>query len=209
MTERVRVALYGWLQLLLALAAVAALFSSIIYAVARPHLDPFFQMAPAMNDMANSVEGLAQSMIELSERVASLEAGKSVDKTPPLQFAPGGFIGDGRPGDTVEMRLVFHKVRDCGAPIVDAFMQVPISGPAEPLMMRFTDVGVVNPAGRGPNLALGPGRIAFPVTIPPSATVGPAIGWIDHTYPECPAVGTIRTPQLPFQVLPRVETTQR
>jgi hypothetical protein len=116
----------------------------------------------------------------------------------------GGFNtvdrGDGRPGETVIMRWSYNKHRDCGAPIVDAFMEVPLDGSREPLTFRFREVSISSVDGRGPNLPIGPGFIAFTAMIPVGAPLGRAEGWVDHSYPDCPLVGVVHSPRVTFQI---------
>lgn len=196
----------GAADLVLKLAAAGGVLTAGFLWLIEPRIKPFTQVIQTVEGITNTLDRVSTQMVAMTERIERLELRGDVNQAPPLIFLKvGNAIGDGEPGGTVVMRWHYNKQRDCGAPMVDAFFEVPVRGASEqPVTLRFLNVGIATPNGRGIVLADGPGTIAFPVTIPDRVPAGDAEGWVTHSYPDCPLVGPTISPRVPFRILSRM-----
>jgi len=161
--------------------------------------------AQALASIAETQSTMAETLANAVDRLAALEDTKRHDVSQVMDFLPrGSRIGDGAPGDTVEVTWVFLKLRDdCGRPVVELYFR---NGGGR--VHRFQNASAIDEQGRGigmpaqPNMAQ---SISYTVVIPAGEGVRPgrAQGWNRVTYPGCPGVPPEVSPEVPFTILPR------
>lgn len=157
-------------------------------------------LAVTVNTLSKVVDTQSQNVAALNE----IRGDKDHDPTPAIQFTRTGHsIGNGVIGGFVPMEFTYFKMRDCKAPKLDLHF---INGAG--LRHRFINVSVVGADGRGVNSEVSPTQkqtIKYVARIPDDdgVTVGKASGWVEVSYPdECPAVETVPSPVLTFNILP-------
>lgn len=198
--------LVGAADLTIKLAAAVGVLTAGFMWLIEPRIKPFTDVIETVSEVTKTLDRVSDQMVGMMERIVRLENRGQADISPPFTFAKtGNAIADGEPGSVIVMRWNFDKQRDCGAPIVDAYLEVPVRGATQQAVtMRFRDVGIADTNGRGIVHGLGPGSIAFPVRVPDAVPVGDAEGWVTHSYPDCPLVLPVISPRVPFTILTRM-----
>ncbi|MCB1343643.1 MAG: hypothetical protein KDK24_21755 [Pseudooceanicola sp.] len=148
---------------------------------------------------------MARTLEDTAKRLATLEDRKRADASPVLEFLNGSRISDGAPGDTVDITWSFLKLRDdCGRPRVNLYFR---NGGGR--VHRFRDISAVDAEGRGvgatrahPSL---PQSISYTAVIPDDEGVHPgrAVAWNNLSWPDCPSVAAVTSPEVPFLILGR------
>lgn len=163
-------------------------------------------MAQALAKIAATQNTMADTLSNAVDRLAALEESRKTDAAPVMQFMRyGSSISDGAPGGTVEVTWSFLKLReDCGRPRVNLYFR---NGGGR--VHRFVNVSALDENGRGPGGAPVQPNIAQSITytmeIPDDDGVQPgrALGWNAVSWPDCPAVKPVTSPEVPFQILER------
>lgn len=164
----------------------------------------------AQADMQKGQQAILESITTLLAtqarnvaRIEALEAAKVQDGSPAIRFTPRGHtIEDGQPGSVVQITWQYFKLRDCGRPDIDLIFR---NGGGR--LHRFSSVSVLDQEGRG--IASEPDptmvqTISYTARIPGNEGVHPgrAAGWVRVTYPDCPGVAPVTSPEVIFSILP-------
>lgn len=151
----------------------------------------------------------ADTLNAVVERIAVLERTGRDDRTAPARFAEeGNAISNARIGDFVTFTVRYIKTRDCGRPISVAYFR---NGGG--IIHAFQNASTTAADGRA---SAGPvssevQTARFVARIPENEGVRPtsgggsdgyATGWILMSWPNCPNAPEVRSPLMPFQILP-------
>lgn len=147
----------------------------------------------------------AQTLNAVVERIAALEQTSRDDRIAPVRFMEeGNTIANGRIGDFVAFNFRYVKSRDCGRPISVAYFR---NGGG--IVHAFEASSTTAEDGRGSSGAVSSEvQVArFIARIPADEGVQPtpegyAMGWVLLSWPSCPNVPEVRSPQVPFQIFP-------
>ncbi|MDH2328697.1 hypothetical protein QCN27_17735 [Cereibacter sp. SYSU M97828] len=145
----------------------------------------------------------AQTLNAVVERIASLEETSRDSRIAPVRFMEeGNSISNGAIGGFVQFHFRYVKSRDCGRPISVAYFR---NGGG--IVHAFEASSTTAEDGRGSS---GPvssevQSARFIARIPSEEGVQPtpegyAMGWVLLSWPNCPNVPEVRSPQVPFQI---------
>ncbi|GLT07979.1 hypothetical protein ACFQFQ_14535 [Sulfitobacter porphyrae] len=167
-------------------------------------------MQQAQQEMQASQQGILAdiSAILLAQsrnvkRIEALESSKVQDASPVIRFTMHGHsIEDGGPGQVVQIKWQFFKMRDCGRPEIDLLFR---NGGGR--LHRFQNVSVLDTKGIGvasdpdPTMAQ---TISYTARIPDNEGVhaGRSFAWVRVGYPDCPTVPAVTSPEVAFRILP-------
>ncbi|WP_406720375.1 hypothetical protein RPE78_09175 [Thioclava litoralis] len=149
---------------------------------------------------------VAETVNKVVERIASLEKAKALDSSPPIRFASiGNSVSAGRIGGLVFHEWRMRKLRDCGTPRSRAYF---VNGGGR--VHLFT--GKSNSDGDGWTVPMpldDTWQVSrFSARIPADDGVEPtgdglAMAFLVVDWPEkCPNVPPLRSPEVPFRILP-------
>jgi hypothetical protein len=156
-----------------------------------------------LTKVIGSISTILDTQNENILRIENLEKLKAETGEPVLEFAKMGHsITDAGIGGTVVITWELYKLRgDCGAPAVGVWFR---NGGNR--LHRFQNISTLNADGRGVNLPPDRNRsqtLTYTARIPDDEGVhsGSAVGWSTVTYPECPSVVPVSSPETLFYIL--------
>lgn len=161
----------------------------------------------AIASIAETQATMAETLDGAVTRLSELDQARRVSAEPVMRFSANRFdhsIEDGAPDDIVEVTWTYYKMRDdCGRPAPELFFR---NGGNR--IHRFREASAIDANGRGVGFAAAPGErqtITYTVRIPGDEGVQPGngYGWNQVSYPDCPNVKPVRSPEVFFKILPR------
>ncbi|SFN63066.1 hypothetical protein SAMN05216224_10866 [Thioclava dalianensis] len=150
---------------------------------------------------------VADTVKKVVDRLAALEEAKRVEGTPPILFsARGNSVTNGVVGGVVRQTWMIKKLRDCGRPRSRAYF---INGNS--ITHVFRDKSTTDREGYGVSLDISTDfqPVRFSARIPANEDVQPtgdgvALAYLIVDWPErCPNVPPMRSPDVPFRILPK------
>ncbi|OAN71541.1 hypothetical protein A8B82_04470 [Sulfitobacter sp. EhC04] len=160
------------------------------------------EMQHSQQDILADISAILLAQSHNVKRIEALESAKTQDASPAIRFTMYGHsIEDGRPGQVVEIKWQFVKLRDCGRPEIDLLFR---NGGGR--LHRFQNVSVLDTEGIGvaadpdPSMAQ---TISYTARIPDNEGVhaGRSFAWVRVGYPECPTVPAVTSPEVAFRIL--------
>lgn len=192
----------GWIDARELDAANTAANTAAITALVEQQGEQQQEQQTAFAELLSAVSSNTEVQASLVRRVEDLENTKSQRVDPVIRFARFGHsIEDGRVGGQVEITWSYFKLADCRAPVVDLWMR---NGGGR--LHRFQDISVVGTSGRGVNSDVLPNEnqnITYTARIPSNEGVeaGQGFGWVEISYPDCPRVKPVKSPEVAFNIL--------
>lgn len=167
-------------------------------------------ISEVQSNISKAQDQMTRNINDAITRLSVLENDRKADASPVMRFLQDPQqhnIGAGTPGSTVEMTWRFVKLRgDCGRPLVELYFR---NGGGR--IHRFRNASILDQYGRGigfPKDTSVSQEVTYTAQIPKDENVRPgyAAGWNRISYPDCPAVGPERSPDVPFEILKPVDT---
>jgi len=154
--------------------------------------------------------GITATVGATDSRLAALELALASSTESPIIFEDtGNTATDGMIGGVIDLRFNAVKSRNCGRPSISVRFR-----DAGGFVHAFDTMGLLDDAGRGPSLPVraAPQVVAFRARIPPGFAVDPgnAQAWLEFgNYEQCPNAASVRSPEVPFRILPTPITSGR